>query len=66
MSKATYNREYNKDAYKTAKVYIRKDEYPAIEEHMKAKGYDKFSGYVKDLIEQDMKSSDSSGGGVLK
>lgn len=55
MKKNDYIREYNKDTYKTVKVYIREEEYPAIIEHMKAKGYTKLSGYIKDLIQADMK-----------
>ena len=53
-NKNEYNREYNKDTYKTVKVYIREEEYPEVIEHMKAKGYTKLSGYIKDLIAQDM------------
>lgn len=49
-----YKREYNKDTYKTVKVYIREEEYPEVIEHMKNKGYTKLSGYIKDLIAQDM------------
>ena len=49
-----YKREYNKDTYKTVKVYIREEEYPEVIEHMKARGYTKLSGYIKDLIAQDM------------
>ena len=49
-----YKREYNKDTYKTVKVYIREEEYPEIIEHMKTRGYTKLSGYIKDLIAQDM------------
>ena len=55
MKKNDYIREYNKATYKTVKVYIREEEYPAIIEHMKAKGYTKLSGYIKDLIQADMK-----------
>ena len=47
-------REYIKETYKTVKVYIREADYPAIVEHMKNKGYTKISGYIKDLIENDM------------
>ncbi len=54
MKKNDYIREYNKDTYKTVKVYIREEEYPTIIEHMKARGYTKISGYIKDLIAQDM------------
>lgn len=53
-NKNEYNREYNKDTYKTVKVYIREEEYPEVIEHMKARGYTKLSGYIKDLIAQDM------------
>ncbi len=49
-----YRREYNKDTYKTIKVYIREEEYPNILQHMKLKGYSKISGYIKDLIAKDM------------
>lgn len=49
-----YKREYNKDTYKTVKVYIREEEYPEVIEHMKTRGYTKLSGYIKDLIAQDM------------
>ena len=44
----------NKDTYKTVKVYIREEEYPEVIEHMKTRGYTKLSGYIKDLIAQDM------------
>ena len=60
MSKNTYIREYNKDAYKTVKVYIREEEYPEIIEHMKARGYTKMSGYIKDLIAKDMEQNATS------
>lgn len=49
-----YVREFIKETYKTVKVYIREEDYPAIVEHMKNKGYTKISGYIKDLIENDM------------
>lgn len=55
-----YVREYIKDTYKTVKVYIREEEYPAIIEHMKTRGYTKLSGYIKDLIQADMKDSDKT------
>lgn len=60
MNKNAYIREYNKDAYKTVKVYIREEEYPEIIEHMKARGYTKMSGYIKDLIAKDMEQSAAS------
>ena len=53
-NKNEYNREYNKDTYKTVKVYIREEEYPEVIEHMKTRGDTKRSGYIKDLIAQDM------------
>lgn len=56
-NKNEYNREYNKDTYKTVKVYIREEEYPAIITHMKEQGYTKLSGYIKDLIQKDMDSA---------
>lgn len=49
-----YVREYIKETYKTVKVYIREEEYPTIIKHMKARGYTKISGYIKDLIQADM------------
>lgn len=49
-----YRREYNKTAYKTVKVYIPVDEYANIHDHMKSRGYDKMSGYIKALIDADM------------
>lgn len=51
-----YRREYNKETYKTIKVYIREEEYQPIIEHMKRQGYTKLSGYIKDLIAKDMNS----------
>ena len=54
MNKNSYIREYNKETYKTVKVYIREEDYPAILEHMESKGYKKLSEYIKDLIAQDM------------
>lgn len=58
MKKQDYIREYNKDTYKTIKVYIREEEYPNIAEHMKANGYKSMSGYVKALIDADMKAGE--------
>ena len=55
-NKNVYNREYNKETYKTVKVYIREAEYPAIIEHMQQQGYTKLSGYIKDLIAKDMEA----------
>ncbi|ENZ05825.1 hypothetical protein [Enterocloster clostridioformis] len=52
-----YRREYNKDNYKTMKVYVKEEEYPPIIDHMKRKGYKSLSGYVKDLIEKDMQGT---------
>lgn len=53
-TKNIYNREYNKEVYKTVKVYIREEDYPEIIEHMNKQGYTKLSGYIKDLISKDM------------
>ncbi len=60
MKKNEYIREYNKDAYKTIKVYIREEDYPEIIEHMQAVGYTKLSGYIKDLIKRDMEQNATS------
>lgn len=38
-NKTEYNREYNKQAYKTVKVYIPVDEYEAIKAHFEKQGY---------------------------
>ena len=57
MKKQEYIREYNKQTYRTVKVYIREEEYPKIIEHMEARGYNKISGYLKDLITQDMEKT---------
>lgn len=54
MKKNEYIREYNKDTYKTIKIYVREEEYPSILEHMEKRGYQKVSGYIKDLIKKDM------------
>lgn len=56
-NRTEYIREYNKDTYKTVKVYIREEEYPAVMAHMKDMGYTKLSGYIKDLIARDMASA---------
>ena len=61
-NKSEYNREYNKDTYKTVKVYIREEESPQIIEHIKAKGFTKLSGYIKDLIAQDMERTEEKQG----
>jgi len=53
-NKNEYNREYNKETYKTVKVYIREEEYPKVISHMEKRGYTKLSGYIKDLIHKDM------------
>lgn len=49
-----YRKQYNKDNYKTVKVYIPLDEYERVTEHMKTKGYNKVSGYIKHLIDTDI------------
>lgn len=48
-----YRREYNKTAYKTVKVYIPTEDYPAIESYIRGRGY-KVSEYLKALIDADM------------
>lgn len=53
-----YKREYNKEAYKTVKVYIPVDEYEAIKAHFEKQGYKAMSGYVKALIDADMKAGE--------
>ena len=60
MSQAEYAREYNKETYKTVKVYIPKTDYPAIEAHFKAQGYSALSGYIKALIQADMERTEPS------
>lgn len=55
FDRASYAKEYNKVQYKTMKVYIPNDEYESINTHMHSIGYDKFSGYIKSLIDKDMK-----------
>lgn len=59
--KNSYNREYNKEVYKTVKVYIREEEYPGIIKHMEKQGYTKLSGYIKDLIAKDMAAAGEQG-----
>jgi len=61
MKKQEYIREYNKEVYKTVKVYIREEEYPEVIAHMNKKGYTKLSGYIKDLIAQDMQAGEKPG-----
>ena len=51
-------REYNKETYKTVKVYIPVDEYEAIKAHFEKQGYKAMSGYVKALIDADMKAGE--------
>jgi len=48
-NKTEYNREYNKQAYKTVK---------AIKAHFEKQGYKAMSGYVKALIDADMKAGE--------
>lgn len=55
-NKTEYNREYNKQAYKTVKVYIPVEEYESIKAHYEASGYKAMSGYIKALIDADMKA----------
>ena len=54
MKVAERAKEFNKENYKTVKVYIRKDEYQEIEDHAKSNGQ-KMSAYIKSLIDADMK-----------
>ncbi len=49
-----YRREYNKETYKVAKVYIRKENYEEINKHWKENKYKSFSSYVNSLINADM------------
>ena len=58
-----YVREYIKETYKTMKVYIKEEDYAKINQHMKSKGYNKFSGYVKELISKDMEQGIGEGSG---
>ncbi len=53
----TYTRERNKEAYKTVKVYIPINEYDAILAHSKQQGHKAMSGYIKSLIDADMKKN---------
>ncbi len=62
--KQVYNREYNKKVYKVVKVYIPATNYESIKKHSEIKGYDSMSGYIKSLIDTDMKNA--SGGGNQK
>lgn len=61
-NKTEYNREYNKQAYKTVKVYIPVEEYDIIKDHYKANGYKAMSGYIKALIDADMKETEEKPG----
>lgn len=49
-----YRREYNKDTYKVAKIYIRKENYEEIAKHWKNEGHKSLSNYVNSLIREDM------------
>lgn len=55
-----YKREYNKNEYKTVKVYIKKEEYERISEQA-AKKEMPMSGYIKSLIDADMKTIGGGG-----
>ncbi len=52
-----YTRERNKEAYKTVKVYIPINEYETILEYCKSQGHKAMSGYIKSLIDADMKKN---------
>jgi hypothetical protein len=54
QERTEYVREYNKQTYKTVKVYIPIDEYEAIKAHYETQSYKAMSGYVKALIDSDM------------
>ena len=58
MEIAERAKAFNKENYKPIKVYVKKEEFPAIKSHAESKGM-KVSAYIKDLIDKDM----STGGG---
>jgi len=60
--KISYNKEYNKNSYKTVKVYIPINEYNYIKLHSLENGYESMSGYIKSLIQKDM--NEYMGGGT--
>lgn len=62
--KQEYNKNYTKDTYKTIKVYIRKDEYPEIENYIKTNNIKSLSGKMLELLRADMNKR--SGGGQLE
>lgn len=63
MADKEYIREYNKDTYKTVKIYIRKEEYKTVETRANTLGFKQTGSYIKSLIDKDIKSSESVGGG---
>ena len=65
MTRTEYFKEYVKDNYKTVKVYIAKEDYEKIEKHLKTINPKiKMSGYIKSLIEKDLR--EGLGGGNLE
>lgn len=53
-NKVQYNKEYNRKTYWRPEVLIRKENKEKVVNHMKSKGYTKFSAYVNHLIDKDI------------
>lgn len=58
---SNYIREYNKDKYKTVKLYFREENYQKLVEESKKAGYDKIGTYIQSIIKEHF----SGGGGTL-
>lgn len=56
-NRTDYKNQYNKDNYKTVKVYIRKDQYEQISEHWRSQGFKSLNSYINHLIAIDMQQS---------
>ncbi len=56
-NRTDYKNQYNKDNYKTVKVYIRKDQYEMISEHWRNQGFKSLNNYVNHLIATDIQQS---------
>lgn len=52
-----YKKQFNKETYKTAKLYLPIETYPSIDQHWRSRGYKSLNAYVNALIEKDMREN---------
>lgn len=54
FDKKEYNKQYNREKYKSITIRIKPEQKALIDEHTKAKGYTSLTNYILSLIANDM------------